>query len=98
MKAQYYAVLWGAEQRSDASNLRISAKVADPGAACRDCFGLVTENMQVKSLGSSKSVLQNYRRRMAALESREGWEPVPEEYLDNLELRLRRNNGSKVDG
>jgi len=90
VKQQYYAVLWGKELHRDGANLRISGKVDDPGAACREVFGMTARSMRFKALGTRKSVLQSDRKRMELLKNPETWERLPIEYLEPLDARLRQ--------
>jgi rRNA maturation protein Nop10 len=66
MKKSYWAVKWG-----DA--IRISGKVYTAKEACVECYGMVANNMEVKNLGSVKSVIQSDTQRKELLTSASGW-------------------------
>lgn len=90
MAYQFYAVRWG-------DHARLSTKVPNAGAACRDTYGMVSENMEVRALGANKATaLRIIREGLIVLS---GYEPVPVEYLDKLNTlaRQRRLAGSNGD-
>lgn len=66
MKKSYYAVKWG-------DTIRISGKVYTGKEACLECYGMVANNMEVKNLGTQKSVIQSDKQRRELLTSATGW-------------------------
>lgn len=79
-RKQFYAVRWG-------EVIRVSSKVFDPGAACRDTFGMVAENMEVRPLGGNKETMLKEMRTPANLT----FGLVPEDYLDKLGRSIRQH-------
>jgi hypothetical protein len=81
---QFYAVKWGVE--SGNPQIRISDKVSSPRAACRNCWGMVADNMWVKPLGTRAAPLRVHKWRTEQLTSKVGWCRMSRR---NLEVRLK---------
>lgn len=85
----YYAVKWD-------SALRITSdRVGSSSDACRNCYGMVANNMSVKFLSSRKEDVRKVGFKKEKLETAEGWGLVPLDQLPGVERygRCKRCGG-----
>lgn len=76
---QYYAVIWGDNETNAGPNMsdpyvcRITGvSVKDAPTACRECFGMISDNMWIKPLGN-KSQVKVRKYRLSQLNDSSGW-------------------------
>lgn len=70
MAKQFWAVKWG-------HTVRISVKCETLKEACKDCYGMVADNMLAKPLGTRRAPLRTDKYRKMMLESADGWQSPP---------------------
>ncbi len=72
-KAVYWAVKWG-DNHTDGSNIRLTTnKHKTVEAACRECWGMIAENMLAKDMGSSVTQLRKTTWRRERIADKAGW-------------------------
>lgn len=81
MTMKYYAVKWY-------DQVRISTKQASIRKACIYCFGICSNNMWIKDLGTTKT---GVHKRITKLHTEEdgAWQLIPSTELNSLELGSR---------
>lgn len=76
-KGQYYIVRKGPELREDYSNVLFTKTRVFSGIdACKQTFGEVTEDMFVKGIGPTRSILTVFKRRVQLMKDPENWIPM----------------------
>lgn len=72
---QYYWAVRPIVDPPTGANTRIE-KAESAWTACMLCFGRGLEGFEAKNLGTLRSAITSDAQRIAALNSREGWQPV----------------------
>lgn len=87
----YWAVRWGDAERIT------SDPTDDEAAACRQCYGMVAENMRLCFLSSRKADVRSHSKRTARTQNPANWHDVPYDLLGHSDRLMRASRLGKTN-